>query len=75
MSTTTHTTMLTNSTEQPQQLESQLLPTLAGQHPMPPQVQVQQEEINRLTNVAAQWSAGDHQRVANTYNAHRHQYT
>ena len=42
---------------------------------MPPQVQVQEEEINRLTNVVAQRSAGDQQRVENNYNAPRHRYT
>ena len=62
-------------TDKPEQLTSQPLPTIAGQHPTPPQVQVQQEEIYRLTNVPAQWSAGDQQRVENNYNAHRHRYT
>ena len=62
-------------TEWPHQQPSQLLPTIAAHHHIPPQVQVQQEEINRLINVAAQWSAGDQQRVENSYNAHRHRYT
>ena len=53
-------------TEWPQQLTSQALPTITSQHPTPPQVQVQQEDINRLTNVLPQWSAGDQQRVEKT---------
>ena len=59
-------------TEQPQQPALQLQPALADQQPTPPEVQVQQEEINRLTSVVAQWSAGDQHRVENTYSNHRH---
>ena len=62
-------------TEQPHQLALQLQPALADQQPTPPQVLVQEEEINRLTSVAVQWSAGDQYRVENTYNNHRQQYT
>ena len=56
----------------PQQLVSQ---PIKGQHLTPPSVQVKQEEINRLTNVAAQWSAGNQQMVENNYNAHIYRYT
>ena len=59
-------------TKWPQQLVS--LP-VTGQHLTPQSIQVQQQEINRLTNLAAQWSAGDQWRVENNYNAHRHRYT
>ena len=62
-------------TEWPHQQTPQPLPTITGQHQMLPQVQVQQEEINRMTNVAAQWSSGDQQRVENNYSTHRHMHT
>ena len=62
-------------TEQPQQPALQLQHALADQQPTPPQVQVQQEEINRLTNMAAQWPAGEQHRVEDTYNFHKYQYT
>ena len=42
---------------------------------MPPHVKVQQDEINRQTNVAAQWSTGNQLRVENNYNTHIHRYT
>ena len=42
---------------------------------MAPQVQIQQQEINRLTNVVPQWSAGNQQWVENNYSGHRHRYT
>ena len=59
----------------PHQQTSQLLPTIAVHHHLPTQVQVQQEEIKRLTNMVAQWSARDPGRVENNYNTHRHRYT
>ena len=40
--------------ERSHQETSQPSPTIAIHHHIPPQVQVQQEKINRLTNVAAQ---------------------
>ena len=61
--------------EQPQEPAVQLQPALVVQPPTPSQVQVQQEEIDRLTNIAAQWSAGNQHRAENTYNNHRHRYT
>ena len=61
-------------TEQPHQLTSQPSPTIAVHHHIPPQIQAQQEEINKLTNMVAQWSAGNHWRLENNYNAHRHRY-
>ena len=62
-------------TEWPHKQTSQPSPTITDQHPMPPWVQVQQEEVNMLTSVAAQWQAGVQQRVVNKYNAHTHRYT
>ena len=62
-------------TEQPQQPALQPQPTLADPQPTPPQVQVQQKEISRLTNMAQQWSAGYQHQVDNPYNTHRHWYT
>ena len=62
-------------TKQPQQPALQLQPALADQQPTPPQVQVQQEEINRLINMVVHWSAGDQHIADNTYNTHRHWYT
>ena len=58
-------------TEQPQVVPQ----PVTGQHLTPPSVQIQEEEINRLTIVATQWSAGDQQRVENNYSAHRYWYT
>ena len=66
---------LQSVTEQPQQPAVEPQPALLDLQPTLPQVQVQQEEINRLTNVAVQWSTDKQHRVKNTYNNHRHWYT
>ena len=62
------------TTEWPHQLTLQPSTAIAVHHHIPPQFQAEQEEINRLTNMAAQWSAGDQQRLENNYNAHMDRY-